>query len=74
MRCGCPNCEAFMIHAEDSDDCVCPDCGHRCHACLGTNTVWSPERIAELRQNPLQAQTMMENIQRVLNPDSDEEY
>ena len=40
MRCGCPHCEAYMIQSEtEHQACVCPDCGYRCNACLGTNTV-----------------------------------
>lgn len=39
MRCGCPQCGAFMIQADgDASVCVCPDCGYRCNACLGTGT------------------------------------
>jgi len=63
MRCGCPECDAFMIHAEDADDCVCPDCGHRCHACLGTNTVWSREKLAELKTNPFAERSFMERFE-----------
>ena len=43
MRCGCPECGAFMIHSETSNDCVCPDCLYRCHACQGTGTAISRE-------------------------------
>ena len=49
MRCGCHECGAFMIHAEDQDKCVCPDCGYVCTACLGTNTVVSRERLKDLK-------------------------
>ena len=49
MRCGCIECGAFMVHAEDKDTCVCPDCGRRCEACLGTNTVVSRERLKDLK-------------------------
>ena len=38
-----------MVHAEDKDICVCPDCGWRCEACLGTNTVVSRERLKDLK-------------------------
>jgi len=48
MRCGCLECGAFMVHAEDKDICVCPDCGWRCEACLGTNTVVSREQLKNL--------------------------
>lgn len=49
MRCGCHECGAFMVHAEDQDKCVCPDCGFVCTACLGTNTVVSRERLKDLK-------------------------
>lgn len=53
MRCGCPECGAFMIHAEDMrPECVCPDCGRRCTACLGTNTVVSQDRLQDLKNDP----------------------
>ena len=48
MRCGCIECGAFMIHADDAEACVCPECGHRCSACLGTNTVVSREQLKNL--------------------------
>ena len=48
MRCGCIECGAFMIHAEGKEACVCPECGHRCSACLGTNTVVSRENLKSL--------------------------
>ena len=49
MRCGCIACGAFMVHAEGQEACVCPECGHRCSACLGTNTVVSRERLKDLK-------------------------
>ena len=49
MRCGCLECGAFMIHSEEKDICVCPDCGWRCKACLGTNTVVSREQLKDLK-------------------------
>lgn len=63
MRCGCPQCGAFMAHAEDREDCVCPDCGHRCSACLGTNTVWSRQRLAQLKADPQAAQVLLDAIE-----------
>ena len=38
-----------MIHAEDRAECVCPECGHTCSACLGTNTVVSRENLKNLK-------------------------
>ncbi len=51
MRCGCPHCEAYMVQSEtDQMACVCPECGYRCNACLGTNTVISREQLKSLRE------------------------
>ena len=46
MRCGCPHCEAFMVQEENRENaCVCPACGYRCNACLGTGTALSREDV-----------------------------
>lgn len=37
-----------MVHAEGKKTCVCPDCGNRCSACLGTDTVVSREKLRDL--------------------------
>lgn len=51
MRCGCPHCEAFMVQSEtEFQACVCPDCGYRCNACLGTGTVISREDLEKYKQ------------------------
>lgn len=53
MRCGCPECDAYMVHADDSQlGCICPFCAHRCTACLGTDSVLSREDLARLRSDP----------------------
>ena len=40
MRCSCPVCTTYMVHAESHmGGCVCPHCGARCFNCLGTDTV-----------------------------------
>ena len=50
MRCGCPHCEAYMIQSEtEGMACVCPSCGYRCNACLGTGTVISRELLKALK-------------------------
>lgn len=50
MRCGCPHCEAFMIQSEtDEQACVCPECGYRCNACLGTNSIISRDALDKLK-------------------------
>ena len=49
MRCGCPECGAYMIQSEGLDvGCVCPECLFRCRACMGTNTVVSRENLRNL--------------------------
>ena len=49
MRCGCPECGAYMIQSEGLDvGCVCPQCLFRCRACMGTNTVVSRENLKYL--------------------------
>ena len=51
MRCGCPHCEAYMIQSETGHmACVCPECGYRCNACLGTNTVITRETLDQLKK------------------------
>ena len=46
MRCGCPHCEAYMIQSEtDGQSCVCPECGYRCNACLGTASMITREQL-----------------------------
>lgn len=50
MRCGCPQCGAYMIQSDGIQlGCVCPQCGFRCRLCLGTDTVISKEQLAKLR-------------------------
>lgn len=53
MRCGCPYCEAFMIQAESENTCICPDCGYRCTACLGANSMLSKEEIKQMKEGRL---------------------
>ncbi|HIT68638.1 MAG TPA: hypothetical protein IAC36_01890 [Candidatus Aphodomonas merdavium] len=51
MRCGCPDCGAYMIQSESLElACVCPECGYRCNACMGTNTVVSREQLRQQAQ------------------------
>lgn len=53
MRCSCYNCGTYMVHSESTHlGCVCPDCGSRCKACLGTNTVMSRESLRNLKNDP----------------------
>lgn len=50
MRCSCHECGTYMNQSESMElGCVCPDCGYRCKACLGTNTVVSREDLKKLQ-------------------------
>ena len=54
MRCACHVCDTYMVHSEGLElGCVCPNCGYRCKACLGTNTVVSRDSLKNLRDDPL---------------------
>lgn len=56
MRCGCPCCDAYMVQSEgERKDCVCPDCGYRCNACQGTNSVMGLEEIMARQEELLRA-------------------
>ena len=50
MRCGCPECGAFMIHSERDNACVCPDCLYRCYACQGTGTALTREEVLGMKE------------------------
>ena len=51
MRCGCPECGAFMVNSDGPRmGCVCPQCGARCTDCLGTDTVISREALRQLKK------------------------
>ena len=50
MRCGCPHCEAYMSQSEtDGQAGVCPECGCRCNACLGTASMITREQLEKLK-------------------------
>ena len=51
MRCGCPECGAYMANSEGLQmGCVCPQCGCRCRDCLGTNTLISREALQSMKK------------------------
>ena len=57
MRCGCPDCETYMVHSEGlALGCVCPACATRCRDCLGTNTLMSREALQAMKQAALDAE------------------
>lgn len=52
-----------MVQSDDSHlGCVCPECGERCTACLGTNSVMSRESIENLKRDPALAAMLMSRI------------
>lgn len=49
MRCSCHECGTYMNQSEGLElGCVCPECGYRCKACLGTDSVVSKESLKDL--------------------------
>jgi len=53
MRCSCHECDTYMNQSEGLElGCVCPACGYRCKACLGTNSVVSREALKNLSRDP----------------------
>lgn len=73
MRCSCHACGTYMVHSESMElGCVCPECGARCKACLGTNTVVSREALRQLKNDPVllsQIFTEPEEPKERYNPD-----
>ena len=53
MRCSCHVCDTYMIQSEGLElGCVCPECGYRCKACLGTDSVVSRDRLKAFAADP----------------------
>ena len=54
MRCSCHVCDTYMVQSEGLElGCVCPQCGYRCKACLGTDSVVGREALSALKDNAL---------------------
>ncbi len=54
MRCSCHVCDTYMAQSEGLElGCVCPSCGYRCKACLGTNSVVSRDALKGLANNEM---------------------
>lgn len=54
MRCSCHECDTYMVHSEGPAlGCVCPNCGYRCKACLGTDSVISRDSLKNIQYNPV---------------------
>ena len=63
MRCSCHNCDTYMVHSEGLElGCVCPQCGYRCKACLGTNSVVCREALSGLKDNALLMQDIFSSF------------
>ena len=71
MRCSCHECDTYMVHSEGLElGCVCPNCGYRCKACLGTNSVISRDSLKNIQFNP----TIMDDIMSSFDePEPDDE-
>lgn len=53
MRCSCHECGTYMNQSEGLElGCVCPECGYRCKACLGTDSVVSRDKLKNLANDP----------------------
>ena len=54
MRCSCHVCDTYMVHSEGLElGCVCPQCGYRCKACLGTDSVVSRDSLKTLQNDEM---------------------
>lgn len=54
MRCSCHVCDTYMVQSEGLElGCVCPNCGYRCKACLGTDSVVGREALGRLADDAL---------------------
>ena len=73
MRCSCQVCGTYMVHAESLElGCVCPECGFRCKACLGTNSVLSRDALRHLKEDPVALAAIFtepEEVPEKYNPD-----
>ena len=54
MRCSCHVCDTYMVQSEGLElGCVCPQCGYRCKACLGTDSVVGRDALNRLKDDAL---------------------
>ena len=59
-----------MVQSESSElGCVCPQCGYRCKACLGTNSVVSRDSLQNLKDNPVLMQDIFASFESYDEPD-----
>ena len=70
MRCACHVCDTYMVHAEGLElGCVCPNCGYRCKACLGTDSVISRDNLKNIQYDP----AVMDDIFTSFDDEDDED-
>ena len=70
MRCSCHVCDTYMNQSEGLElGCVCPNCGYRCKACLGTDSVISRDRLKAIADNPVIMQDLAASFE-----DFDDDY
>ena len=68
MRCSCHVCDTYMVQSEGIElGCVCPQCGYRCKACLGTDSVVGREALSRLKDDAL----LMKDIFSSFDADND---
>lgn len=73
MRCSCHVCDTYMVHSESLElGCVCPNCGYRCKACLGTDSVISRDSLSGLRNNPIVMRDIRDSFDRFDDEDDDD--
>ena len=60
MRCSCHVCDTYMVQSEGLElGCVCPQCGYRCKACLGTDSVVGRDALGALKDDALLMQEIL---------------
>ena len=70
MRCSCHKCDTYMVHSEGLElGCVCPNCGYRCKACLGTDSVISKDSLKGIANNPTIMRDIMTSFDREEAPE-----
>ena len=63
MRCSCHICDTYMAQSEGPEmGCVCPQCGYRCKACLGTDSVVNRETLMRLKDDAALMQEILSGL------------
>ena len=63
MRCSCHVCDTYMAQSEGLElGCVCPNCGYRCKACLGTNSVVGRDALKGIVNNAVIMQDILSSF------------